>query len=89
MDAHQRPIFEAIDGAPAQLRIITGGSHCGFIDDPSDKSFFRGVVANFLLESIYFYNGFAFNTGIIAFVIAVLALMWLQRGRRLTFAGED
>lgn len=23
------------------------------------------------------------------FVIAVLTLMWLQRGRRLTFAGED
>lgn len=30
--AHQRPIFEAIAGAPAQLRIITGGSHCGFTD---------------------------------------------------------
>lgn len=31
-----------------------------FIDDPSDENFFRGIVANFLLESIYFYNGFAF-----------------------------
>lgn len=31
-----------------------------FIDDPSDTNFFRGIVANFLLESIYFYNGFAF-----------------------------
>lgn len=31
-----------------------------FIDEPSDANFFRGIVANFLLESIYFYNGFAF-----------------------------
>jgi ribonucleoside-diphosphate reductase beta chain len=27
-----------------------------FVDHPTDASFFRGVVANFLLESIYFYN---------------------------------
>lgn len=31
-----------------------------FIDNPTDHTFFRGVVANFLLESLYFYNGFAF-----------------------------
>ncbi len=31
-----------------------------FIDTPSDTNFFRGIVANFLLESLYFYNGFAF-----------------------------
>ncbi len=31
-----------------------------FIDAPSDANFFRGIVANFLLESLYFYNGFAF-----------------------------
>jgi ribonucleoside-diphosphate reductase beta chain len=31
-----------------------------FIDHPTDENFFRGVVANFLLESLYFYNGFAF-----------------------------
>ncbi len=31
-----------------------------FIDDPTDKNFFRGIIANFLLESLYFYNGFAF-----------------------------
>lgn len=29
---HQRPIFEAAEGAPAQLRTILGGSHCGFTD---------------------------------------------------------
>jgi ribonucleoside-diphosphate reductase beta chain len=31
-----------------------------FVDTPSDANFFRGIVANFLLESLYFYNGFAF-----------------------------
>ena len=31
-----------------------------FIDTPNDKNFFRGLVANFLLEGLYFYNGFAF-----------------------------
>lgn len=32
VDQHQRPIFEALTGAPAQLRTILGGSHCGFVD---------------------------------------------------------
>ena len=31
-----------------------------FIDNPNDKNFFRGIIWNFLLEGIYFYNGFAF-----------------------------
>lgn len=31
-----------------------------FIDEPNDRNFFRWVIWNFLLESIYFYNGFAF-----------------------------
>tara|TARA_B100000508_G_scaffold60333_1_gene47299 strand:- start:338201 stop:339238 length:1038 start_codon:yes stop_codon:yes gene_type:complete len=31
-----------------------------FIDEPTDTNFFRTVVANYLLESLYFYNGFAF-----------------------------
>lgn len=37
-----------------------GQMYQDFIDDPSDDNFFRGIVANFLLESLYFYNGFAF-----------------------------
>lgn len=37
-----------------------GGIYQDFVDDPSDKNLFRGLIANFLLESIYFYNGFAF-----------------------------
>jgi ribonucleoside-diphosphate reductase beta chain len=31
-----------------------------FIDEQSDKNFFRAIVANYLLEGLYFYNGFAF-----------------------------
>lgn len=31
-----------------------------FIDVPSDKNFFAWIIWNFLLESIYFYNWFAF-----------------------------
>lgn len=36
------------------------GIYQDFIDNPSEKNLFRGIVGNFLLESIYFYNGFAF-----------------------------
>jgi len=31
-----------------------------FIDEPSDQNFFKVLVGNFLLESLYFYNGFAY-----------------------------
>jgi len=33
---HQRPMYDALTGAPSQLRIILGGSHCGFTDPVSD-----------------------------------------------------
>jgi pimeloyl-ACP methyl ester carboxylesterase len=32
MSVHQAPMFEALTRAPAQLRTIIGGSHCGFTD---------------------------------------------------------
>jgi len=31
-----------------------------FIDNPDENNLFIGLIANFLLESLYFYNGFAF-----------------------------
>jgi ribonucleoside-diphosphate reductase beta chain len=37
-----------------------GSIYQDFIDNKTEKTFFRTIVANFLLESIYFYNGFAF-----------------------------
>lgn len=36
------------------------GIYQDFIDNPTERNLFRGFIANFLLESIYFYNGFAF-----------------------------
>jgi len=36
------------------------GIYQDFIDDPSDDNFFAWIIWNFLLESIYFYNWFAF-----------------------------
>jgi len=36
------------------------GIYQDFIDNPNDKTFFKWIIGNFLLESIYFYNGFAF-----------------------------
>lgn len=31
-----------------------------FIDNPNDENFFKWLIGNYLLEWIYFYNGFAF-----------------------------
>lgn len=31
-----------------------------FVDEPSEENFVRALIANYLLESIYFYSGFAF-----------------------------
>lgn len=36
------------------------GIYQEFIDNPTDENLFKWLVANFLLESIYFYNGFAY-----------------------------
>ncbi|MEI8103741.1 MAG: ribonucleotide-diphosphate reductase subunit beta [Candidatus Moraniibacteriota bacterium] len=54
-----------------------------FVDDPTDKSFFRGIVANFLLESIYFYNGFAF------FDTLVDRMKMLATGRMIAYIRRD
>lgn len=37
-----------------------GGIYQDFHDEPSDRNFFRTIIANYLLEGLYFYNGFAF-----------------------------
>lgn len=31
-----------------------------FIDDPTQEHFYRAIIANYLLEGLYFYNGFNF-----------------------------
>lgn len=57
-----------------------------FIDNPSDENFFRGIVANFLLESIYFYNGFAFFDTLAdqGKMIATDRMIWYIRRDELT-----
>ena len=54
-----------------------------FINDPSDENFFRAVVANFLLESIYFYNGFAF------FDTLVDQMKMVATGRMIAYIRRD
>ena len=54
-----------------------------FIDDPSDSHFFQGIVANFLLEGLYFYNGFAF------FDTLVYASKMIATGRMISYIRRD
>ncbi|MFZ2299900.1 MAG: ribonucleotide-diphosphate reductase subunit beta [Candidatus Moraniibacteriota bacterium] len=54
-----------------------------FINDPSDDKFFRGIVANFLLESVYFYNGFAF------FDTLTDRMKMLATGRMIAYIRRD
>lgn len=37
-----------------------GQIYQNFIDNPNDENFFKWMIGNFLLEGLYFYNGFAF-----------------------------
>lgn len=60
-----------------------GKMYQDFIDNPTDELFFRGIVANFLLESIYFYNGFAF------FDTLVDRMKMLATGRMIAYIRRD
>ncbi len=48
------------DALLLERNAFIGGIYEDFRDEPNEANFFRALVANFLLESIYFYNGFAF-----------------------------
>lgn len=54
-----------------------------FHDTPSERTFFRALIGNFLLESLYFYNGFAFfdNLGYASKMIAT--------GRMINYIRRD
>ena len=63
VDSKQRDeiyYFWKTDAYLLERNEFIGGIYQDFIDNPNDKNLFRGFIANFLLESIYFYNGFAF-----------------------------
>ena len=54
-----------------------------FIDDPNDDNFFRGLIGNFLLEGLYFYNGFAF------FDTLVYNSKMIATGRMINYIRRD
>ena len=54
-----------------------------FIDRPTDRNFFRGIIGNYLLESLYFYNGFAF------FDTLVDKMKMLATGRMISYIRRD
>jgi len=60
-----------------------GQMYQDFIDNPNDKTFFKGIVANYLLESLYFYNGFAF------FDTLVDQMKMLATGRMIAYIRRD
>ncbi len=54
-----------------------------FIDKPTDSNFFQALIANYLLESIYFYNGFAF------FDTLVYNQKMVATGRMISYIRRD
>jgi ribonucleoside-diphosphate reductase beta chain len=60
-----------------------GAIYQAFGDDPSDQNFFRALVGNFLLESLYFYNGFAFFDNL------VYASKMIATGRMISYIRRD
>ena len=60
-----------------------GQMYQDFVSEPNDANFFRGIVANYLLESLYFYNGFAF------FDTLVDHQKMLATGRMIAFIRRD
>lgn len=54
-----------------------------FIDQPNDETFFKALIGNFLLESLYFYNGFAF------FDTLVYNTKMIATGRMINYIRRD
>lgn len=75
--------FWKSDKTLRERNMYIGQIYQDFIDNPTDKTFFRGIVANFLLESIYFYNGFAF------FDTLVDRMKMLATGRMIAYIRRD
>ncbi len=75
--------FWRTDSTLLERNRYIGQIYQNFIDTPSDETFFRAVVANFLLESLYFYNGFAF------FDTLVDHMKMLATGRMIAYIRRD
>ena len=75
--------FWRTDTILLQRNQYIGQIYQDFIDTPSDTTFFRGIIANFLLESLYFYNGFAF------FDTLVDHMKMVATGRMISYIRRD
>lgn len=75
--------FWRTDGLLLRRNKYIGQIYENFIQNQSDENFFRAIVANFLLESIYFYNGFAF------FDTLVDKMKMLATGRMIAYIRRD
>ncbi len=60
VERHEIYYFWRDDKQLLQRNEYIGNIYQAFVDHPSDENFFRALIGNYLLESIYFYNGFAF-----------------------------
>jgi len=60
-----------------------GSLYQKFLDKPDDENFFQAIVANFLLEGLYFYNGFAF------FDTLVYNSKMIATGRMISYIRRD
>jgi branched-chain amino acid transport system permease protein len=52
-------------------------------------AFFAGLAIGIIESFVTLYKPLAPFRVASPFIVAILAMMWLQRGRKLTFAGQD
>ncbi len=86
VDARQRQeiyYFWRDDKVLLERNQYIGDLYQSFIDEPTDKNFFQALIANFLLESLYFYNGFAF------FDTLVYGSKMIATGRMISYIRRD
>ncbi|HRI36418.1 MAG TPA: ribonucleotide-diphosphate reductase subunit beta [bacterium] len=86
VDSHERDeiyYFWRTDSILLERNKYIGAIYQDFIDEQSDANFFRAIVANYLLEGVYFYNGFAF------FDTLVDGLKMPATGRMIAYIRRD
>jgi len=86
VDAKERDeiyYFWRTDQVLLQRNDYIGKIYQDFQDKPDDANFFRGLIGNYLLESLYFYNGFAF------FDNMAYASKMIATGRMINYIRRD
>ncbi len=86
VDARERDdiyYFWQVDAILKKRNESVGEIYQAFQDDPSEKNFFRALIGNYLLESLYFYNGFAFFDNL------VYASKMTATGRMISYIRRD